>query len=198
MQQTFPSLGLNDADVVSTWAGVRPVIASGQGLAPSKEAREHLIVKEAGLITVTGGKLTTFRGSAIAALKLAGLSPQGDAPLLAATTVKGLPARWLARHGDEAAALQAAAQAGELDEITHTGCCWAELRWACRAEAIVHLDDLLLRRTRLGLLLRDGAAALLPRLKSIAQEELGWSEAQWMEEQTRYRELITRCYGHPR
>ena len=62
------------------------------------------------------------------------------------------------------------AGADELRTIRHTGAAWAELRWACRSEQVVHLDDLLLRRTRLGLLLRDGAAELLPRVKDIARE----------------------------
>lgn len=218
MQQTFPTLGLAEADVVSTWAGVRPVLDSGRGLAPSQEAREHLIACEDGLITVTGGKLTTFRSSAIAALRLAAASlpelhgrlhgrPHEAAPLLAAPRPDGLPAlqdlspglreRWLARFGDAAPALRAAARPGELETIAHSGCAWAELRWACRAEAVVHLDDLLLRRSRLGLLLREGAAALLPRLQAIVQQELGWDAARWQEEQTRYRELIARCYGRP-
>ena len=70
-QSEFPTLGLGEADVVSTWSGVRPVIASGADVDPSKETRDHLILDEDGLITVTGGKLTTFRSSAVAALKQA-------------------------------------------------------------------------------------------------------------------------------
>ncbi len=69
------------------------------------------------------------------------------------------------------------AGADELRTIRHTGAAWAELRWACRSEQVVHLDDLMLRRTRLGLLLRDGAAELLPRVKEIAAERT-WLERQ--------------------
>jgi len=215
MQHAFPSLALRETDVVSTWAGVRPVIDSGRGLDPSKEARDHLIVNEHGLITVTGGKLTTFRSSAIAALHLAAQRVpelqdrlRADAQVLAPTRIAtqlGLQSlsarlreRWMARFGDAALEVQDAAQAGELDTIAHTGVAWAELRWACRAEAVVHLDDLLLRRTRLGLLIRDGAAALLPRVKRIVQQELAWSDSRWDEEQSRYRALIANCYGQPR
>ena len=64
----FPGLGLSEEDVVSTWSGVRPVIGSGANVDPSKEKRDSLILNEQGLITVTGGKLTTFRTTAIAAL----------------------------------------------------------------------------------------------------------------------------------
>ena len=212
-QSEFPSLGLGEADVVSTWSGVRPVIASGANVDPSKERRDSLILNENGLITVTGGKLTTFRSTAVAALDhAAGRFPEAKrsnagplfAPPAASTRAalvdlpSDLAERWLARYGDEAAGVKACACASELETIRHTGAALAELRWACRSEEVVHLDDLLLRRTRLGLLLRDGAEALLPQVEPIAREELGWDQARWDRELARYRALIARCYGIPR
>ena len=59
------------------------------------------------------------------------------------------------------------------------------------------LDDLLLRRTRLGLLLPDGAAALLPRLEPVAREALGWSVGEWRDQCERYSRLIAQCYSVP-
>ena len=56
----FPELGLGLDDIIATFAGVRPVIDSGKA-DPSKEARDHAVWLEQGLLTVTGGKLTTFR-----------------------------------------------------------------------------------------------------------------------------------------
>ncbi|MCV2369480.1 glycerol-3-phosphate dehydrogenase/oxidase [Roseateles oligotrophus] len=221
LRQQFPSLGLGRADVLSTWAGVRPVLAeqgsqpgssvvSKQG-DPSKATREHLIVEEDGLITVTGGKLTTFRSSAIAALRLAAVrvpalrNLRRHAAVLA--PAGALPAqlpgewrqRWLARYGGEAQALLdcALAHPDELQHIDRSDYCWAELRFACRAEAVVHLDDLLLRRTRLGLLLRGGGAELLPKLEAIVCEELGWSAAQWADEVMHYLDRVARCYALP-
>jgi len=76
----FPSLGLGGADVVSTWSGARPVVASGSNVDPSKEKRDSLILNENGLITVTGGKLTTFRSTAIAALGKAAEAIPGSRP----------------------------------------------------------------------------------------------------------------------
>ncbi|RYE87441.1 MAG: glycerol-3-phosphate dehydrogenase/oxidase, partial [Myxococcales bacterium] len=55
-----PSLKLGPDDVLGTWAGVRPVVDTGAS-DPSKESREHVVWNEDGLLTVTGGKLTTFR-----------------------------------------------------------------------------------------------------------------------------------------
>ena len=56
----FPSLSLTARDAVSSFAGVRPVIGTGKAR-PSEESRDHVLWEEAGLLTVTGGKLTTFR-----------------------------------------------------------------------------------------------------------------------------------------
>jgi len=213
-QAEFPSLGLGEADVVSTWSGVRPVIASGSNVDPSKERRDNLIVNENGLITVTGGKLTTFRSTAIAALnhaaeRIPGLKgADGRSPLFAPTAAStredlgdltsDLGERWLARYGDEAVVVKAYARAGELDTIRHTGATLAELRWACRSEEVAHLDDLMLRRTRLGLLLRNGAEELLPQVEAIAREEMGWDHARWDEEVADYRALVARCYATPK
>ena len=94
--------------------------------------------------------------------------------------------------------MKACARADEFRTIRHTGTSWAELRWACRSEEVVHLDDLLLRRTRLGLLLRNGAEELLPRLEAITREELGWSQTRWDKEVSAYRLLIARCYSAPK
>ncbi|HLO92823.1 MAG TPA: FAD-dependent oxidoreductase, partial [Burkholderiaceae bacterium] len=212
-RHAFPSLDLGLEDVVSTFAGVRPVLDSGAHRDPSKEAREHLILSERGLLTVSGGKLTTFRSSAIQALRhvrtqvpaLQRLRP--DAPLLRTPGIASLHAaqalpealreRLLARYGDATATLLAEAQPGELQDIPHAGCCPAELRYACRHESVLHLDDLMLRRSRIGLLLREGGTDLLPRLRPLVQETLAWSDERWDDECHRYRERVLRCYGIP-
>jgi glycerol-3-phosphate dehydrogenase len=72
---------------------------------------------------------------------------------------------------------------------------WAEPRWAARAEAVCHLDDLLLRRVRLGLLLPDGGLAHLERIRAIVQPELNWSDARWARECEAYRCLWQQNYG---
>ena len=213
LQQQFPTMNLGAADVLSTWSGVRPVVGSGHDVDPSKETREHFVVDEEGLITVTGGKLTTFRSTALQGLRLAaGRVPalaalQPNARILAPTSpdaaralhglLPRLADRWLARYGTLAPAVRACAQDGECQTIAHTDTAWAELRWACRAEAVGHLDDLLLRRTRLGLQLPQGGAALLPRLQAMVQQELRWDDLRWQQETARYRALIARCYAVP-
>lgn len=207
----FPSLDLGLDDVLSTLAGVRPVIGSGQ-MDPSKESREHIVWEEGGLLTVTGGKLTTFRLIAQDAIRAVRhhfpglLELEHNPPVLDPVNLT-LPAspelaeptrrRLLGRYGAQAPRLVAAACSGELEPIPGTHTLWAELRWAARAEQVCHLDDLLLRRTRLGLLMQQGGAAIFPQLQRICQQELGWSAKSWKVELTRYQTLWQRCYSLP-
>jgi glycerol-3-phosphate dehydrogenase len=207
----FPSLHLTLDDVISTFAGVRPVIGTGK-VDPSRESRDHVVWEENGLLTVTGGKLTTFRLIALDALKavtdrLPDLPPMDEkVPVLnpvdaelpdAQDLDEGIRRRLLGRYAADAPALVAAARPGELELIPGTQTLWAELRWAARAEGVVHLDDLMLRRVRLGHVLPHGGERLLPRVRAICQPELGWDDACWEAEEAAYLELWDRCYSLP-
>lgn len=208
----FPKLNLSLEDVLATFAGVRPVIGTGKE-DPSKESRDHVIWQEHGLLTVTGGKLTTFRIIALDALKAArALLPEIPHPDEYSSPLETVEAhsaamerladmtmrnRLLGRHGAHTFPLLEAAQADELTPIPGTATLWAELRWAARAEGVVHLDDLLLRRTRLGLLLKEGGAAHFARIRAICQPELGWDDGKWQEEEAAYRRLWLNHYSLP-
>jgi glycerol-3-phosphate dehydrogenase len=207
----FPSLEITLEDVISTYAGVRPIIGSGKNK-PSEESRDHVIWEENGLFTVTGGKLTTFRLIALDLLRavrdrLPDLpEPRRDMPVLNPIDQQ-LPGcedlreacrrRLLGRYGSEALALVNAAHPGEMDAIPGTDYLWAELRWSARSEAVCHLDDLLLRRTRLGLILPHGAESILPVVKEICQVELSWDDDRWQQEQSDYLALWARNYSLP-
>lgn len=217
---SFPALELTLDDVIATFAGIRPVIGSGK-VDPSDESRDHAIWHENGLLTVTGGKLTTFRQVARQALEQVCEriddpdSPEGksrlallhaDVPVLKLFDGEwpagdSLPEetrrRLLGRYGSDAPKLIIAAGPDELEPIPDTTALWAELRWSARAEAVAHLDDLLLRRVRLGLLLPKGGANHLPRIRDIVQPELGWDDARWEAEEAAYRDLIASAYGLP-
>jgi glycerol-3-phosphate dehydrogenase len=207
----FPSLSISLEDVISTYAGVRPVIGSGKQKS-SEESRDHVIWEEDGLVTVTGGKLTTFRRIALDVLKvihhqLPKMSePDADMPVLNPVNQQ-LPGcddlrdacrrRLLGRYGSDAILLVQAAQPGEMETIPGTDYLWAELRWAARAEGVCHLDDLLLRRTRLGLIIAHGAEPILPTIRHICQTELEWSDERWVQEQARYLSLWHQNYSLP-
>ncbi|KAA0252086.1 glycerol-3-phosphate dehydrogenase/oxidase [Acidobacteria bacterium ACD] len=207
----LPGLSIGPSDVIATYSGVRPVVGTGKAN-PSEESREHVIWDERGLLTVTGGKLTTFRLIALDALKAARERLPGHARLdrharvLDAVDPSALDhvplppesrLRLLGRHGADATAVVAAARRTELQKVPGTSVLWAELRLAARQEAVSHLDDLLLRRTRLGLLLPEGAREHLPEVAALCREELGWDAARWEREAARYAETLRRCYGVP-
>jgi glycerol-3-phosphate dehydrogenase len=163
------------------------------------------------LLTVTGGKLTTFRLIALDALAhCAPLLPGRHArshssrtfgqpePLPANAALTAAQAQRLqGRYGMHAAKLLAAAHGDELATIAGSETLWAELRWAARTEAVMHLEDLLLRRTRLGLQLRQGGAELLPRIRAICQAELGWGDQRWLAEEAAYLALWRQRYSLP-
>jgi hypothetical protein len=61
----------------------------------------------------------------------------------------------------------------------------------------VHLDDLLLRRTRIGFTNPGGGVALLPRIRPVLKRALGWDEERWRAEVERYRALWQRSMAPP-
>lgn len=203
----FPALGLGRADVLSCYAGVRPVVDDGSGK-PSEAARDHVVVNECGLVTVCGGKLTTFRTMAQQALALAAV-PVGrpfqvdtaavftPAPALSPLLDRAIRQRLAARWGFAAAHWATQAQPGELQWVPGTTTLWLELRVAAASEDVLHLDDLLLRRTRLGLLTADGGLADLPRLQALCAQTLGWDGPRWDAELSRYRALLDTHYRLP-
>lgn len=200
----FPDAALCAADIVACWSGVRPVVAvAGR---PSAASREHAVWDEDGLITLAGGKLTTFRVMARDALRAAAryvpeLQPGPLEPPVLHTPAASpaLPAalgrRLAGWYGEEVPAVLA--EDATLEPVPGTALLWAELRYACRQEAVLHLDDLLLRRSRLGLLLPHGAEAQLPELERRCRTVLGWDEARWAEEVRRYQAIWRRAYRVP-
>lgn len=205
VQYAFPGRQLEHHDILCTLSGIRPVIDTGKA-DPSKESREYAVWLEDGLLTITGGKLTTFRLMARDVLKAARrLLPQrhkfnlnqplfedcgdGFGDLTYSTLDPEVLVRLAGRYGADSPKIFSVAEPGELENIAETPYLWSELRWAARAEGVVHLDDLLLRRVRLGLLLPDGARHQMDRIRKIAQPELGWDDERWREEEQNYLQL---------
>ena len=210
--QQFPQAAVVAGDVLSTWSGVRPVVGSAAGQQqgkPSNETREHVLWQEPGCVTLAGGKLTTFRPQAIEVLKacapMLGRTLNDDgAPVFAVVpplVIPGLSSyQWRRVAGRHGRALPRLAQLLEQlghDTVGATDTLWAELALACDTEMVLHLDDLLLRRTRLGLLLHAGGEAFLPAIRQLCQPRLGWDDARWQQEEQRYRVLWQRQHGLP-
>jgi len=208
LNASFPALELGRAQIISTFSGLRPVINTGKPN-PSQESRAHVVWDESGLITITGGKLTTFRIMASEALQKAipylptGLEFKLRPPIFdpppcdfGQANIDAFAAAHLTgRYGCNVEDFLQASLPAELKPIESLPNLWAELRWAARNEGVIHLDDLLLRRVRLGLLLPDGAAAWMDQIKSIIQPELGWDESRWLSEENRYRQVWLSSYS---
>ncbi|PWI40925.1 glycerol-3-phosphate dehydrogenase/oxidase [Streptomyces sp. ICBB 8177] len=166
-------------DVVGAFAGLRPLLdTSGDGTARTSDiSRKHAVLTSPeGVVTVVGGKLTTYRRMAQDAVDAA-VSARGltagpcrttRLPLVGAAspaTLAGLPAprRLVARYGTEAPAVRALGDADpSLREPVASGSdvTRAELLWAVRHEGALDESDLLDRRTRVGLVPADRAEAL--------------------------------------
>ncbi len=202
-QYVFPAQALDARDIQATFAGLRPVVDTGNP-DPSKESREFVLWDENGLLTVTGGKLTTFRLMAQKALDAVHPRlPNMKRVIVPQRVLDRLPhdeklfhafpptarLRLLGRYGADARALVDAARDGELERIENLAALWAELRWAARAEGVVHLDDLLMRRVRLGLLLPRGGMDCMGKIRAIVQSELGWEDARWEAEERAYEKV---------
>lgn len=101
------------------------------------------------------------------------------------------------RLGEDVNAFFESASPEELQSITPMPQFWAELTWAAQNEAVVHLDDLLLRRVRVGLLLPKGGMDKLDRIQTLVQQPLGWSDKTRQAEVDRYHKLWQQSYHLP-
>lgn len=211
----FPKVNLTRTDVLNTFSGVRPIVGK-EGVDPSKinpsaARRDHVVWDDKGLLSVTGGKLTTFRVIALDVLQAA--SPHLHLGKVVDTRdrvfaptqrkLKGvkfgpfMERRLKGFYGSAAQDIVDQAGEGELGFIPGSMNLWAELRWSAGHEAIQHLDDLLLRRTRLGLLLPEGGMQQLDKIQQICQQELDWSDERWQQELERYRQIWQNNYSLP-
>lgn len=194
----LPDLGVSRADAIAATTGIRPVL-SRQRKAASKESRDHVVWKDKGLVTVTGGKLTTFSLLARDALRAAAPYLPGS-PLLSGTRNTALPAlpgnlpreaeqRILGRYGRRAADLSTHLEKGGIGRVAGTHTLWAELSHGAAAEQVRHLSDLLLRRVRIGLLLPGGGLGLMERIRRATGPGLGWDDRRWEREISAYTAL---------
>ena len=192
LRWAFPGLRLGAEQALSSMAGVRPVVASGKA-DPSAESRESAVWSSPGLVNMTGGKLTTFRETARQLLAAAAsqqpkLAPVAERPLFEPASGNA-PPQLQGRLGRTMSDYLAQREAGDEAPLANAHCQLGELRWSLRHERICHLDDLMLRRSRLGLLLPSGGEELLDEVVALCRAELGWSENRAVQERQRYRAI---------
>lgn len=197
-----PGAALVEDDVVTTWAGLRPLLAAPED-DPSARSREERVERDGPLWTIAGGKLTGYRAMAehlcAALCRELGIGRATRAsPTRGARLVGALPARvarpawsrwpappadprevaWSRRYAALAPAVaERCAREPEglepLDAETARG----ELAWAVEHEDCLAPQDFLLRRTDLGYAPRERADALVATVAAELAARLGWDDA---------------------
>lgn len=213
----FPEQKLERADVISTWAGLRPLLNS-EGMDPSEVSREHEIRElRPGLLAIFGGKLTTYRLMAEQLVDRTGLtkvrSQTTDRPLpgAAGEAMRRNPEGCAARLADERSlaadiaehlTLSYGDRAGELLDlaaeqelapermIPDLPFIWPEVLWAARRELALNLEDVLRRRMMVLLKDRDQGLEVAPRCAELLQAELGWTDERREAELEAYRAAV--------
>jgi len=169
----FPSVGLAETDVISSWAGLRPLVADPHG-GPSDISRRHeIVVGEPGWIDVTGGKLTTYR-------LMAEQTVDRIAKILGRTPPP-------CRTAEEPLSDPGAAEG--ISQIVPPPLRQRAVAHYCRHEWAIHLADVMVRRTSWHHYLLDP----LPAAHDVARwmaESLGWTQTTVRAELDRYTQLV--------
>ena len=178
------------ADILSVFAGIRPLAKSGDGGNTAALSRDHTIhIDQSGLLTITGGKWTTYRNMAQGAVdQAATLADLPDKPCLTRNlNIHGYHPNAahfgsLSFYGSDAAAIQKLiadnpSLGRQLDsQLPYVE---AEIVWAARQEMARTVEDVLARRTRALFLNAKAALRMALRVASILARELGKDE--WWE-----------------
>jgi glycerol-3-phosphate dehydrogenase len=210
---------LTHADIEGVFAGLRPLVAAPKARDTTRLSREHSVSSVApGLTAIAGGKFTTYRVMArdlidAAARDLPGPvrpSSTDTVPLLGAAGYhekwagrqrlaekSGLPAgeieRLLGRYGscvdDLLRLIRKRPELGRPVEGSD-GYLAAEIVYACTHEGAVRLEDVLARRTRTAIEVRDRGLAAAPHAAALMAPHLGWNEARASQEVARYRDAV--------
>lgn len=214
----IPAARLSERHVVGSWAGLRPLAAADPNASTGNTSREHVIsTGPTGMLTITGGKLTSARvmakhlvDAAIAAgglragkdraakTRLSGGSSERMAGLAASATATGVPREvwqtWSKRYGSNAGRILDFWRADEAarEVVGPRHLTRAEVRYCVREEMCQGLADLLVRRT--SLFFWDAAASgdAAPGLAAELAAELGWDEKRVRAEVASYRTLVQR------
>jgi glycerol-3-phosphate dehydrogenase len=189
-------------DVLSAFAGLRPLIKTPKAKRTALVPRDHLIVvSKSGLVTVAGGKWTTYRKMAEEAVDRA--AEVGGLPKKPCPTAELRLHGWVKRrrsqdseirdegaeverlYGSDGVALRALqAENPAWGELLHPDLPYraAQVIWAVRHEMARTVEDVLSRRTRLLLLDARASMEIAPKVARWMAKELGWDE-QWETEQ---------------
>ena len=218
MRMAFPSIQVDRSHVVFRFCGVRPLPRS-DALTPGQISRDHsypVLAPGNGIdfpiYSLVGGKWTTFRALAeqvsneiLRVLGRKRIRDSADVPIGGGKGYPRMPegtglpqerlARLLKRYGTGADRVAAYLEAGPDGPLAgHAGYSRREIEFMARYERVVHLDDLILRRTLMGLL-GEVNGTLLEELAGIVAPVLGWSEQEAAAEVERTIQLLEKAHG---
>ena len=183
------------SDVLSVFAGLRPLVRGEEGADTASLSRDHTLqVSRSGLVTITGGKWTTYRKMAEDAVDHAA-AVAGLELIPSATRELQIHGYQLQsnRHGSLSAY---GSDAVEIEDLARSGSGWgerlhpgldltpAEVVWAVREEMACHLEDVLSRRSRALLLDARATLDIAGSVAVLMAQELGADEG-WVEEEVR-------------
>lgn len=183
-------------DVLSIFAGLRPLAApKGEGKSTKEISRSHkIMVSDSGLITITGGKWTTFRKMAEdtvdEAIKLAGLEAKSCSTknfhIHGYRPNPNLNDHLYVYGADMDAIIKLAKSSEEYNEKLHPNHEYraAEVVWAARYEMARTVEDVLARRVRLLFLDAKLSIEVAPKVAAILAKELR-KDDQWVEQQVK-------------
>jgi glycerol-3-phosphate dehydrogenase len=187
----FPDARLSPDDVISAWAGIRP-LAGGQPNDPSAASREHSIVTDdSGVIHVTGGKLTTYRAMAAEIVDQV-QQALGQRPRQPPTDSVELPG---SDRDQGIASLQrddSRLAQTLVDGLPYTG---AHLAYGVRREKAQTLSDLLIRRTHLAFETRDHGVTIAARAADIVAPMLEWTDQMKSARVLEFKEDVGRIFA---
>ncbi|WP_428940186.1 glycerol-3-phosphate dehydrogenase/oxidase [Fontivita pretiosa] len=196
------------ADILSTFAGVRPLVGQsprGARIPTARLSRDHFIeIAPSGLVTITGGKWTTYRAMAQecidAAARVGGLPRRRcvtkDLPIHGWTATNHQPHDALACYGADASAIGALASSDpalaerlcpQLSVIA------AQVVWAAKHEAARTVEDVLARRTRALHLNARAAIDMAPAVAELLARTLG-RDCAWVQDQIAQFRLLAQNY----
>lgn len=207
---------LTRADVIGSWAGLRPLLQPADPTSSTKVSREHTVSEVApGLIVIAGGKLTTYRAMAVDAIDFAlgrttarqNPSITADTPLVGAQGVQAARVALTRRAGefdwDDARVDHLISRYGsealDLVDMIRQNPQWrdpipsapaylkVEAAMAVLREGALHLEDILLHRIRLAVESADRGLSALADLSDVVAPLLGWDDETIRQEQESWR-----------
>lgn len=188
----YPNAQVTEGDVVSAWAGIRPLADWDPDKSPSEFSREHRINRNgAGMINVSGGKLTTYRAMAEEIVDCVE-NELGRKPTKCTTAEVELPG---AERSERVAAMIKSDPTAGVCVVPHLPYTIADLRYAIENEMALTLSDLLMRRTRIAFETPDHGVGVAATVADAVAAVASWDKYQRAAQIDAYADDAMRVFG---